>query len=72
MTELLKKAFEKASQLPVDEQDRFGAWMLVELDSEERWNDLFARSQDMLAKMADEALAEHRAGKTAPLNPDNL
>ena len=72
MTELLKKAFEKASELPLEEQDRFGAWLLEELDSEERWNELFAKSQDMLAKMAEEALAEHRAGKTVPLDPDNL
>ena len=72
MTEILKKAFEKASQLPADEQDRFGAWMLEELSSEERWNELFSRSQDMLAKMADEAIAEHNAGKTLPLDPDNL
>jgi hypothetical protein len=72
MTELLKKAFEKASQLPAEEQDRFGAWMLEELDSEERWNELFARSQDLLASMADEALAEHQGGKTAPLDPEEL
>jgi hypothetical protein len=72
MTELLKKAFEKASALPAEEQDRFGAWMLDELSSEERWNELFANSQDMLAKIAEEALAEHRAGKTKPLDPDNL
>ena len=54
MTELLKKAFEKASQLPIEEQDRFGAWLLEELGSEERWNELFAKSQDKLAKMAEE------------------
>jgi hypothetical protein len=72
MTDLLKKAFEKASQLPAEEQDRFGAWMLVELNSEEHWDELFAQSQDMLARMADEALAEHRSGKTIPLDPDNL
>lgn len=72
MTELLKKAFEKASQLPADEQDRIGAWMLEELSSEERWNELFSRSQDILAKMADEAIADHNAGKTLPLDPDNL
>jgi hypothetical protein len=72
MTDLLKKAFEKASQLPKEEQDRFGAWMLEELDSDERWNDLFARSQDILAKMADDAISEHRAGKTLPLDPNKL
>jgi hypothetical protein len=72
MTDLLQKAFDEASQLPADDQNVFAAWILEELRSEQRWNDLFARSQDMLAKMADEALAELRAGKTRPLDPDEL
>jgi len=72
MTELLQKVIDEVSQLPPAEQDSFAAWMLVELRSEQRWNELFARSPDMLAKMAEEALAEHRAGKTLPLDPDTL
>ena len=72
MTKLLQQAFEEASNLPPDEQDAFGAWMLEELRSEQRWQELFASSPDLLEKMADEALAEHRAGKTLPLDPDNL
>ena len=72
MTKLLKEAFEKASQLPPDEQDSFAAVILYELESEQRWQELFAGSQDALAKLADEALAEHRAGKTKPLDPDEL
>jgi len=59
-------------QLPPADQDTFGASMLQELRSEQRWQELFARSQDLLAKMADEALAEHRAGITEPLDPDAL
>jgi hypothetical protein len=58
MTDLLKRAFEKASQLPAEEQDRFGAWLLAELSSDERWTELFARSPDLLEKLADEATAE--------------
>jgi hypothetical protein len=72
MTKMLQKVIDEVSQLPPDEQDTFAAWMLEELRSEQRWNELFARSQDMLAKMADEALAEHNAGKTLPLDPDTL
>jgi hypothetical protein len=72
MTKTLQKVIDEVSQLPPDEQETFAAWMLIELRSEQRWNELFARSQDMLAKMADEALAEHRAGKTLPLDPDML
>ena len=72
MTDLLQKAFDEASQLPAGDQDVFAAWILEELRSEQRWSELFAHSQDMLAKMADEALAELRAGKTRPLDPDEL
>jgi 16S rRNA C967 or C1407 C5-methylase (RsmB/RsmF family) len=72
MTELLQKVIEQVSQLPPDEQETFAAWMLEELRSEQRWNELFARSQDLLEKMADEALAEHKAGKTLPLDPDEI
>ena len=72
MTELLQKVIDEVSQLPPDEQETFAAWMLEELRSEQRWNELFARSQDMLARMADDALAEHKAGKTLPLDPDTL
>jgi hypothetical protein len=72
MTKLLQQAFDTASRLPPEEQDAFAKWILYELESEQRWNELFASSQDMLAKMADEALAEHRAGKTLPLDPDTL
>ena len=34
---------------------------------ERRWDDLFSRSQDLLAQMADEAHEEYRAGLTEPL-----
>ena len=62
----------EASKLPEQEQEAFAAWILAELESERRWDDLFARSQDMLAKMAEEARREYRAGLTEPLDPDKL
>jgi hypothetical protein len=40
--------------------------------SERRWDDLFARSPELLEKLADEALAEHRARLTEELDPDKL
>ena len=62
----------EASKLPEQEQEAFAAWILAELESERRWDDLFARSQDMLAKMAEEARREYRSGLTEPLDPDKL
>jgi hypothetical protein len=72
MTELLQEAFREASKLPDDEQQRFAAWILEELASERRWDGAFARSADILARLADEAVAERRAGKTRLLDPDTL
>lgn len=74
MNQLLKEAFEKAAQLPEDEQEKFARFLIAELESEGRWAELFARpeSDDLLARLADEALADHRAGKTTPLNLQDL
>lgn len=68
MTKLLEKAFSKASQLSPEDQDAFADWMLQELESEQKWSESFAKSQDTLEKLANEALAEHRAGETLDLD----
>ncbi len=68
MTKALKKAFEAASKLPEAEQDALAAAILEELASERRWDELFERSADTLAKLANEALTEDRAGRTRPLD----
>lgn len=72
MTEQLKQAFAKASELEPEEQDQFAAWILAELESEERWQNLFAESEEALAKLAQKAREEHAAGLTLPLDPDEL
>lgn len=72
MTNLLKEAFDKASELPPVEQDAFARLLLAELESESQWADSFARSQDVLARLAKEAHAEYLAGETESLDPDNL
>ncbi len=71
MTELLKKAFSEASKLPEKDQDAIAEIILAELASEERWNNLFSKSQDLLAELAEEALAEHRVGKTKSIECDD-
>ena len=67
MTTLLEKALSEVSKLPPEEQDAVAAILLQEIASEQRWTKSFADSQDALAKMAEEALAEYRAGRTKPL-----
>ncbi|MFQ5850211.1 MAG: hypothetical protein ACE5JU_06430 [Candidatus Binatia bacterium] len=72
MTKLLQRAFEEAAKLPEGEQDALGRILLEELASERRWEELFVESHDLLADLADQALAEHRAGRTEKLDPEKL
>ena len=74
MNQLLQKAFDRAAELPKAEQDRLARFLLAELESERKWADLFAHteSEDVLERMADEALAEHRTGQTRPLAVKDL
>ena len=68
MNTLLKKVLDEAAKLAPEEQRELAALILDELRSEKRWAKAFAESSDILAKFADEALAEARAGATTPLD----
>lgn len=69
MTKFLEKAFAQASKLPEEDQDTFAAFLLFELGSERKWEELFSSSQD---ELASEALSEPWKGKTSRLHPENL
>jgi len=73
MTELLKKAFEKAAaMLPEYEQDELASRLLSAIESDEkRWDMLFADAVK-LERLADRALEADRAGLTEPLDPEKL
>lgn len=62
MTQLLEKAFKEASKLPVVDQNALAKWVLEELEAEKKWELMFAESEDVLDKLADEALAVYRLG----------
>jgi hypothetical protein len=68
----LQKLIDKISQLPDDEQESLAAIIEFELEDEAKWDAAFAASQPQLLKLAEEALEEYQAGKTEPLDPDNL
>lgn len=72
MGTLLQKAIAETARLPEQDQEAIGALILVELESERRWDELFAKSQDLLAELAEEARKEHHAGLTEPLNPEKV
>ena len=72
MTKSLEEAFAEASKLDEAEQEALAAWILEELGSERCWEENYLDSGDVLATLADEALAEHRAGQTQVLDPNAL
>ncbi len=72
MTRNLKKAFEVASRLPPKDQDELAAAILEELAADARWEALLGASGDQLQRLAQEALEEHRAGRSEALDPDRL
>jgi hypothetical protein len=68
----LEVVISEIEKLPPDEQNRFVAWILEELRSEERWSKSFEDSSDVLSHLADEAIEEYKAKKTRNPDPDTL
>lgn len=62
MTKVLEKAFDEASKLSESEQNSLGEWLLAEIQSEGKWDHAFARSQDLLSRLAKEAKSRTRIG----------
>lgn len=72
MNKTLEEAFEAASRLPERDQQELGSAIIEELAADKRWQSALAQSAPALERLADEALAEDREGRTAPLDPDAL
>jgi len=71
MTKALQDAFREAEKLPEAEQDQLAAAIRAEIDADAAWEARLARTQGQLGRLADEALAEHRSGRTRPLDTDD-
>lgn len=73
MTALLQKAFAKLQRLPEAEQDHVAVMILAQVEhGDSAWDRSFAESQDMLAMLADEAIAERKRGETEPLDINRM
>ena len=59
MIQMLQEAFDRAADLPPEEQERFARFMLAELDADREWSRLFdlPESDDLLDRLAGEALS---------------
>ncbi len=72
MTKALQDVFRDAEKLPEAEQDQLAAAIRAEIEAEVSWEGRLADSAGPLEALANEALAEHRSGRTRPLDPDEL
>ena len=72
MTTLLKEVLAKVAKLPAHRQNELAALLLAEIAADERWDELFAKSQDKLEALANEALDEHARGNTRPFESSVL
>jgi hypothetical protein len=72
MTKLLAEAFEKASELPENLQDELARELLQDLAGEALWDQTLAESAEAVDKLAEQALKEHRAGRTRKMGFDEL
>ncbi len=67
MTKALQDAFREAEKLPEALQDQLAAAIRADIAAEQAWDERLSRSADALVSLADEALEEHRAGRTLPV-----
>lgn len=65
-------AVARAKELPDAEQDAIAQFVMNEIESEQRWDELLAKFPSKLRKLADRAWAEHEAGGSRELDPDRL
>ena len=72
MTELLEHVIARLQTLPEAEQNAITSIILEELADEQRWDQAFSRSPELLAKLAASAMAEYHAGETQEFAPDTL
>lgn len=62
----------RAKMLPQADQRALAERFTAEISDEHNWQRSFAASRVRLGELADEALAEYRAGRTQVLDPDKL
>ncbi len=69
---LLEEAFDEASKLSEEDQRELAQWILMELESDDRWTRAFTDSEERLVELAKEALDEDSKGRTKDLDPMEL
>ena len=70
MTKLLEQAIAQASTLSEADQDSLAGRWISDLTDEQGWQERFVDSQDVLARLGEEAFDEYRSGLTERLDPN--
>jgi hypothetical protein len=60
MTALLEKALSRVNALPPEGQDALASLILEEIESEKKWDELFAGTQSQMSRSAEQAIAGTR------------
>ena len=68
----LEKTIARVALLPESEQDILAEIIAREIDSENKWDELFANSGDVLEQLGKEALQDLKANRTIPLDINRL
>lgn len=68
MTGLLEKALRRVESLSPQVQDAVASQIIESLDDEEAWSRRWRDRPTTLRSLAGEALAEHQAGATRPID----
>lgn len=72
MTRSLEEAFAKAAALPEAAQEQLAEQMLTDIEGELNWDATWAGSQDVLERMANDALRAQREGRSVKKGFDEL
>ncbi|PSQ89649.1 MAG: hypothetical protein BRD45_02485 [Bacteroidetes bacterium QS_8_64_10] len=69
MTELMETLIDRLERLPSEKQDQYAAVYLAELEDDERWEKLFARTTErQWTKLAEQARREKEKNNSVPLD----
>lgn len=65
----MEKFIEQLREIPEEEQDKYSAKYLKELEDDQRWEELFDRTTaEQREKLVEQAREDLREGKTVPLD----
>jgi len=71
MNKILETAIARLVALPDDQQEAYGHQLLDELEDERGWDERFAKTQDLLGVLAEQAMQDVAKGDVLPFDPSN-